>query len=52
LGSKQKPSTNLGFALASLVLNRVSDMEWKLWAAAAIMLAAAYIDFYKRRKQT
>jgi hypothetical protein len=26
-------------------------MEWKIWAAAAIMLAAAFIDFYKRRKR-
>jgi hypothetical protein len=27
-------------------------MEWKIWAVAAIMLAAAFIDFYKRRNQT
>jgi len=27
----------------------MEDMEWKIWAAAAIMLAAACIDFYKRR---
>jgi hypothetical protein len=38
--------------LGTPCLNRASDMEWKMWAAAAIMLAAAYMDFYKRRKRT
>jgi hypothetical protein len=39
----------LGFCLHPPAWKEFPDMEWKIWAAAAIMLAAAYIDFYKRR---
>ena len=53
---KQSPGTNPGLCIRTPFEQSpghgMEDMEWKIWAIAIIMLAAACIDFYKRRKRT